>query len=147
MGQFGDYAMGNNFEQILAQLAAQHEPPPQPTAKHVRDTLPRVTVPAAAAAAATEAEVAASVAADCLAPAAAVKAGDTCAVCHDEYQEGAVLTAVPGCMHCFHGDCIMPWLEEVRCRCSVTCWSLHPPNVLEPRNVVHDVIRSLLHLP
>lgn len=112
--QMGDFAMGNSFEQILAQLAAQHEPQPQPTAKHVLESLPRVTVPTTAAApvaaSAAAAEDGASV------PTATVKVGDTCAVCHDEYQAGAVLTAIPGCMHCFHGDCIMPWLEEVGCQ-------------------------------
>lgn len=118
-GPLGDYAMGNNFDQILAHLAAQHEPQARPTDQHTRDTLPQVKVPRAAAAAAApgsaEAAAGAGAAAESLhsSPAAAVKAGDTCAVCHDEFEEGMELSAIPGCMHCFHGACIQPWLEQV----------------------------------
>ena len=107
--QLGNLGMGPSFDQILAQLAAQHEPVPQPTAQHVRDSLPKVHVPPAGSATAS----ATVEGADRSAAAAAVRAGDTCAVCHDEFEEGSQLLAIPGCMHCFHGDCIMPWLQQV----------------------------------
>jgi hypothetical protein len=114
--------MGNSFDHILAHLAAQHEPVAHPTAQHVRDSLPRVKVPAAtaaataAAAASAESGAGAAAGPDRSTPAATVKAGDTCAVCHDEFEEGTELAAIPGCMHCFHEACIMPWLDQVRFR-------------------------------
>ena len=115
-GPLGDYAMGNNFDQILAHLAAQHEPQATPTDQHVRETLPQVKISSASTAAGSAAGAAAAAApgSDCPPSVASVKAGDTCAVCHDEFEEGMELSSIPGCLHCFHGACIQPWLEQVR---------------------------------
>jgi Ring finger domain len=44
---------------------------------------------------------------------AACKAGDACTVCHEECEAGTIVVQLP-CSHCFHEDCIMPWLEQVR---------------------------------
>lgn len=35
---------------------------------------------------------------------------DTCAICLDIYEDGVTLTALK-CRHCFHVDCIRPWLS------------------------------------
>jgi Ring finger domain len=44
---------------------------------------------------------------------AACKAGDACTVCHEECEAGTIVVQLP-CSHCFHEDCIMPWLEQVK---------------------------------
>lgn len=48
---------------------------------------------------------------------AACKAGDACTVCHEECEAGTIVVQLP-CSHCFHEDCIMPWLEQVRVQLS-----------------------------
>jgi len=105
----GDFAMGSNFEQIMAQLAAQHEPLPQPTSRDVLKSMPHVKVTSAAASPA--ASNPADAAQDSVAPVA--KAGEACTICHDEFTDGMEVTQLPGCGHCFHGDCITQWLEQV----------------------------------
>jgi hypothetical protein len=42
-----------------------------------------------------------------------IEAGNqtACAICIEEYEEGEQLRQLP-CDHCFHHDCIMPWLTE-----------------------------------
>ncbi|CTQ41246.1 E3 ubiquitin-protein ligase RING1 [Babesia microti strain RI] len=41
---------------------------------------------------------------------------DSCAICHEDYQEGDevhyLCTNHEICNHCFHVDCIIPWLKE-----------------------------------
>ena len=109
----GDFAMGNNFEQIMAQLAAQHEPLPQPTSRDVLKSMSHIKVTSAASAAApSTAGPGEHPASDGAAPAA--KAGEACTVCHDEFVDGMEVAQLPGCGHCFHDDCITPWLEQVR---------------------------------
>ena len=113
--------MGNNFEQIMAQLAAQHEPLPQPTSRDVLKSMPHVKVTSAAA---STASVPATVPSEGVAPVA--KAGEACTICHDEFTDGMEVTQLPGCGHCFHGDCITPWLDQVCTRtrhrpCMVSC--------------------------
>jgi len=101
--------MGSNFEHIMAQLAAQHEPLPQPTSRDVLKSMPHVKVTSAAASPA--ASDPADAAQDSVAPVA--KAGEACTICHDEFTDGMEVTQLPGCGHCFHGDCITQWLEQV----------------------------------
>ena len=105
--------MGNNFEQIMAQLAAQHEPLPQPTSRDVLKSMPHIKVTSAAGAAAPGPAAAGELpASDGVAPAA--KAGEACTICHDDFVDGTEVTQLPGCGHCFHDDCITPWLDQVR---------------------------------
>ncbi|GLI71449.1 hypothetical protein VaNZ11_016664 [Volvox africanus] len=37
--------------------------------------------------------------------------GELCTVCHDAFEHGAEVVELP-CRHCFHEDCIMPWLRQ-----------------------------------
>ena len=41
---------------------------------------------------------------------AACRPGDPCSVCHSCFEAGETVTQLD-CGHCFHGDCILPWLE------------------------------------
>jgi hypothetical protein len=36
---------------------------------------------------------------------------DECAICVDEFRDGALVTFLP-CMHCFHSHCAVRWLNE-----------------------------------
>ncbi|MCL7050071.1 hypothetical protein MKW94_018992 [Papaver nudicaule] len=36
---------------------------------------------------------------------------NTCAICLSEYQPKETLKTLPACNHCFHADCIDPWLH------------------------------------
>lgn len=133
----GVFAGNNGLEALLSRIAEQHQPMFVPTAPETRAGLPRLQVPTPSQAAAA-AHTAPSVR-DSSAPAAgaanaaagagdqqqrqgqgqqqqqrhaACKVGDACTVCHDEYEAGATVVQLP-CCHCFHEDCIMPWLEQV----------------------------------
>ena len=44
------------------------------------------------------------------APGCTCKAGDPCTVCHTEFEAEEEVVQLP-CEHCFHEDCILPWLE------------------------------------
>ncbi|EFJ40020.1 hypothetical protein VOLCADRAFT_100265 [Volvox carteri f. nagariensis] len=75
-----------------------------------------------AAAAAASDEAAGSAATACVAAVAAedrgggggyasCQPGELCTVCHDAFEAGGEVVELP-CRHCFHEDCIMPWLQE-----------------------------------
>ena len=76
-----------------------HQPTFLPTARSTLDSLPRRTVTASGLA-------------DKETPADArgCKAGEPCTVCHDDFVAGITVVELP-CLHCFHEDCILPWLE------------------------------------
>ncbi len=38
--------------------------------------------------------------------------GEQCTVCHDAFETGGEVVELP-CRHCFHEDCILPWLRQV----------------------------------
>ena len=50
------------------------------------------------------------------------ESSEACTVCQDVVEKGAVTLHMP-CGHCFHKDCLMPWLAEHNtcpvCRCEV----------------------------
>ena len=132
-GQPGDYLGVQGLEALLNSLAQSHQPVFVPTAPEARDGLPRLKVPSPSEAAAAARSAAAVGAcggdsapsrtssgggdgASAQAQHAACKAGDSCTVCRDEYQAGGEVVQLP-CRHCFHEECIMPWLEQVPCCC------------------------------
>lgn len=43
---------------------------------------------------------------------ASCQPGELCTVCHDVFEPGTEVAELP-CHHCFHEDCIMPWLQQV----------------------------------
>lgn len=48
--------------------------------------------------------------------------GGVCAVCKDEVSVGEIVKKLP-CLHYYHGDCILPWLE-IRNSCPVCRFEL-----------------------
>lgn len=101
----GDFSSGElGLEQILQRLMDQYQPQATPAASTAVAALPRLRVASAAdqASGAPPAE-----------PVAACRAGDPCTVCHDEFEGGAEVMQLP-CKHCFHQDCLLPWLDTVR---------------------------------
>lgn len=101
-GQFPDFMMGasegENLDAIISQLMEQYEPRSQATSRRVRAALPRLRVrKAGSSGEAAEGEAVAA-------------AGEACTVCHDAYDAGAEVVELP-CSHCFHEDCISPWLD------------------------------------
>ncbi len=46
----------------------------------------------------------------CYAEPSSFAAGEPCTVCHDAFEAETKVVEL-ACSHCFHEDCIMPWLE------------------------------------
>ena len=40
---------------------------------------------------------------------------ETCAVCVEAFEDGERVRKLPHCGHCFHVDCLAPWLAENKC--------------------------------
>ena len=96
-----DFSSGElGLEHILQRLMDQYQPQASPASISAVQALPRLRVPDS-----TQDSAAAG-------PTAACKIGDACTVCHDDFQEGGEVLQLP-CKHCFHQDCLMPWLESV----------------------------------
>uniref|UniRef100_A0A4W4ER90 RING-type E3 ubiquitin transferase n=1 Tax=Electrophorus electricus TaxID=8005 RepID=A0A4W4ER90_ELEEL len=88
----GDYAWGQGgFDAVISQLLGQleHTGPP-PAEKEMISSLPVIHVSSEQAAGRLE-----------------------CPVCREEYAVGELVRQLP-CLHCFHSDCIVPWLQLVR---------------------------------
>ena len=128
----GPNGQAMTLDAIMSQIMQQYQPQFVPTAQDARESLPRRTVgprrasskalvvdgapptdtsvPSTGEASGRAHTEAAGIPADGAADKAAARAGDTCTVCHDDYEEGTTVVELP-CTHCFHEDCIMPWLE------------------------------------
>ncbi|XP_036423084.1 E3 ubiquitin-protein ligase RNF115 [Colossoma macropomum] len=85
----GDYAWGQGgFDAVITQLLGQSENAgPPPAEKEMISSLPTVHVSSEQAACRLE-----------------------CPVCREEYSVGESVRQLP-CLHCFHSDCIVPWLQ------------------------------------
>ncbi|XP_072530770.1 E3 ubiquitin-protein ligase RNF115 [Salminus brasiliensis] len=85
----GDYAWGQGgFDAVITQLLGQSESAgPPPAEKEMISSLPTVHVSSEQAACRLE-----------------------CPVCREEFSVGESVRQLP-CLHCFHSDCIVPWLQ------------------------------------
>lgn len=100
----GDFSAGElGLEQILQRLMDQYQPQATPAASSAIAALPRLRVASTADLADNAAPAE---------PVAACRAGDPCTVCHDDFEAGAEVMQLP-CKHCFHQDCLLPWLDAV----------------------------------
>mmetsp|Transcript_1610 Transcript_1610/g.3708 ORF Transcript_1610/g.3708 Transcript_1610/m.3708 type:complete len:346 (-) Transcript_1610:166-1203(-) len=100
----GNFASGDALEQLLDQLVHQHQPALDPATPEVVQALPKLQVasPGVLLSSANDEEGK---------PFAACTAGDHCSVCHSVFCAGETVTQLH-CKHCFHGDCITPWLRS-----------------------------------
>ena len=99
-----DFTSGElGLEHILQRLMDQYQPQATPASTSAVAELPRLKVSSSG----TDTNAANS--------SAACKIGDACTVCHDDFDEGTEVMQLP-CKHCFHQDCLLPWLEAVSCR-------------------------------
>lgn len=115
---WGDGGSGNEggMDALLSRLMAQYEPHSVATARATREALPKLRVAPRVAAHGGE-EDPSSASAEQIGKQqageqryAAAHAGETCAVCFEEWDEGAEVTELP-CKHCFCHECIGRWLE------------------------------------
>mmetsp|Transcript_29480 Transcript_29480/g.76203 ORF Transcript_29480/g.76203 Transcript_29480/m.76203 type:complete len:373 (+) Transcript_29480:340-1458(+) len=93
----GDFAAPGAMDQILAQLAEQHQPTHNPAVRAVVESLPKPEVRPEGVAKDPKY--------------ASCDPGETCSVCHCSFFSGETVTELH-CRHCFHGDCILPWLDS-----------------------------------
>lgn len=107
------------MDAIITRLMDQYRPRQHPTSQQVLDQLPRIAVSKAEAPGllsastqdASDASIDDSTSA-LVTSRAVVSVGEPCTVCHDTFQAEEQVLQLP-CNHCFHEDCIMPWLKEV----------------------------------
>ena len=105
-----DFTSGElGLEHILQRLMDQYQPQATPASSSAVAELPRLKVSASGL----------ETTADPLRAdrPAACKIGDACTVCHDDFEEGTEIVQLP-CKHCFHQDCLLPWLEAVSPACT-----------------------------
>lgn len=86
-----------SMDDIMTRIMDDYQPVSHPTARRVRAGLPRLRVRPADQKDPDEGEAAAA-------------AGEPCSICHEAYGAGDEVVELP-CDHCFHPDCVMPWLE------------------------------------
>ena len=132
---FGGHGMnfpgmnGMNIDHITTQLMEAHQPAIYATKPDVLAALPRLRVGGRGDAPGQVPE-AAEAAGGSGGEAAACSAGDPCTVCHDDIGEGTTVVQLP-CKHCFHEECILPWLEVCPTPCMEgvnLCCQLAPPD-------------------
>ncbi|GAX83157.1 hypothetical protein CEUSTIGMA_g10583.t1 [Chlamydomonas eustigma] len=100
--QMGDYASQDSLQAIMSRLMQAYQPPRQPTSRTVVDSLPRLPV---------RPQDTCSKDDECCQHWASCAAGEPCTVCHETFEGGHQVLELP-CKHCFHEDCILPWLKE-----------------------------------
>ncbi|KAK4765979.1 hypothetical protein SAY87_007621 [Trapa incisa] len=67
--------------------------------------------------------------------------GGICAVCKDEVSVGEIVKRLP-CLHYYHGDCILPWLE-IRNSCPVCKFELPTDDLDYERRKIQGSISGL----
>ncbi|XP_058752406.1 E3 ubiquitin-protein ligase CIP8-like [Vicia villosa] len=65
-----------------------------------------------------------------------------CAICKDEVMAEEKVRKLP-CSHCYHGDCILPWLN-IRNTCPVCRFELPTDDADYEQSKVHRIARDLL---
>ncbi|XP_062846141.1 E3 ubiquitin-protein ligase RNF115 [Trichomycterus rosablanca] len=102
----GDYAWGQGgYDAVITQLLGQLENAgPPPAEKEMISSLPTIHVSSEQTARRLE-----------------------CPVCREEYSPGELVRQLP-CLHCFHTDCIVPWLQ-LHDTCPVCRKNLHGEDV------------------
>ena len=70
-----------------------------------------------------------------------IEAGDqtTCAICLEEFEGGEKLRQMP-CEHCFHHDCIKPWLTERSASCPLCKLEISAHELTSNTGVLSDVV-------
>lgn len=134
---FGGHGMnfpgmnGMNIDHITTQLMEAHQPAIYATKPDVLAALPRLRVAGRGDAPGQVPEAAEAAAGASGVEAAACSAGDPCTVCHDDIGEGTTVVQLP-CKHCFHEECILPWLEVCPTPCmeevNLCCQVAAPPD-------------------
>lgn len=132
--QLGDYASQDSLQAIMSRLMQAYQPPRQPTSRALVDSLPRL--PVRPLDASSEATKSCQHYASCA-------AGEPCSVCHENFEERLQVLELP-CKHCFHEDCILPWLKEhntcpvCRHKLEVEEGSAQIPETSEPNQATHE---------
>jgi hypothetical protein len=90
-GNLGDYAIGENFQDVVDRLFQQQTAVTKPASATALDALERCTL--------SDADVVES-------------SGEkvNCSVCKEDLASGEVVVRLP-CKHLYHDDCIVPWLK------------------------------------
>uniref|UniRef100_A0A1D2ACM3 RING-type domain-containing protein n=1 Tax=Auxenochlorella protothecoides TaxID=3075 RepID=A0A1D2ACM3_AUXPR len=96
-GGAGVFPGSESMDDIMTRIMDDYQPVSHPTARRAREAFPRLRVRPAGQKDPGEGEAAAA-------------AGEPCSICHETYSPGDEVVELP-CDHCFHPDCVMPWLE------------------------------------
>ncbi|GFP83791.1 E3 ubiquitin-protein ligase ring1 [Phtheirospermum japonicum] len=90
----GDYFIGPGVEEFFEHVTLTDQRAPPPASRSSIEALPTVKISKKH-----------------------VRAESTCAVCKEKFELGSQVKKLP-CKHIYHGDCVVPWLEQ-RSSCPV----------------------------